>query len=735
VNRDELHRRLLETFALEMEEHLQTMADILWQMTTEENAASRAYSAEQLNLLFRAVHSLKGAATSVDLTDIEDHCHRLESLLATVRSEMRILTQDEVHKLNEGLLWLQQKNLQSGQPDRGAVQPHTKPSPLDRAVNTAPQAADAAANADTAGEQVTPALSDKGQNSVRLPAARLDRLLSLLSEIQLVTHSGEYLLQNIDELNALLIQLSQASAKRWQPYQRQTASVSGNRHSVAPRPHSRRNPDDQRHLQVKHLIRALRKRTAKYLLELELAIQPLEREIHSSRLQSFRTACESIQTFVNTQQSAGKSKVRLMLEGQDVELDRALIEGLRPVLMHLVRNALDHGIEPVHKRLQHGKPERGEVRIKALRVKGHTQITIQDDGQGVDEEKLVAAMKNMGLAIPRDRASLLNTLFEPGLSTAAVVSNVSGRGVGLDAVRGAIIAMRGTIVIESVTGKGTTFKIQLPQTLSAYRVLIVAIGQCRYALDAAQVKLTRRLKQHEVIETDQGGFIAIDTTHYQVGSLEKHLGSGSTQAHYAVVVTDGRTEKALLVDQVVGLESVVVKDLEAKLGKVEGVSGGAMMSDGSVALMLDPAFFLKQHHVRPGRLAANDATTDKLRKVTVLVVEDAMTTRMLEVNVLESAGYQVIATVDGQQAWESLRDNIVDVIVSDVDMPRLNGFELTRRIRDSAKWSHIPVILLTARENPEDKLEGLHAGANIYMKKSHFDQAELLEAVNRLAPL
>lgn len=723
MNLEELHRRLLETFALEMEEHLQTMADTLAQLGTEGDQVTGAKLTELLNLLFRAVHSLKGAARSVDLTDIEEHCHRLESMLATVRTESRSLAPHEIQSLYEGLLWLQERNLQPDLPsssDKTALKPDYN-----------------AAGTEKTEEQTKSAPGAKGQHSVRLPAARLDRLLSLLAEIQLVGHSGSQLLQDIDELDLIYVQQLHASARRSQQTQAQTTSTASKQQVQGRRIPAKRRADDLRYQQVKQLIRALRKRTAKYLLELELAIQPLEREIHSSRLQSFRSACEAIQTFVNTDQGAGKSRVRLLLDGQDVELDRALIEGLRPVLMHLVRNALDHGIEPVQQRIHLGKPEDGEVRITAQRVKGHTNITVQDDGHGVDEEKLVATLKDRGFAIPRDRASLLNTLFEPGLSTAAVVSKVSGRGVGLDAVRSAVLAMRGTIAIESVPGKGVTFHIQLPQTLSAYRVLIIEIGQCRYAIDAAQIKLTRRIKQQEIIESDQGVFISIDQQHYALGTLEKHLGAGSTstQAHYVVILTDNRIERALLVDQVIGLESVVVKDLEAKLGKVEGVSGGAIMGDGSVALLLDPAFFLKQHYVKLDTQDGTDIETDRARQVTVLVAEDAMTTRMLEVNVLESAGYHVVACVDGQQAWQALRENTVDIVVSDVDMPRLNGFELTRKIRDSAKWSHIPVILLTARASQEDKLAGLHAGANVYMSKSNFDQAELLDAVNRLAPL
>jgi two-component system, chemotaxis family, sensor kinase CheA len=733
VNRKELYRRLLETFTLEMEEHLQTMAAALAQLAADGNDIATASSAEHLQLLFRAVHSLKGAARSVDLTDIEEYCHRLENMLAAARTATRGLTQDEIHSLYEGLLWLQERNLQPGLLIPSDSEHSIGNTSLPQFASSDRHVVNVAAEVDMVEISSKPALTGKGQNSVRLPAAILDRLLSLLSELQLVSHSGVQLLQYIDELNTILNEGNQANVLGPIETQPQTTQLSNVMNGHGRRVSRQSRADDQHRKQVKLLLRGLRKRMARYLLELELAIQPLDREIHISRLQTFQAACESIQTIVNAYQVEEKGRVSLILEGQDVELDRALIEGLRPVLMHLVRNALDHGIEPVQQRIKQGKPECGEIWIKAQRVKGLTSIIVQDDGSGVDEEKLVATLKDMGLLIPQERTALLNTLFEPGLSTASVVSKVSGRGVGLDAVRSAVIAMRGTITLTSIPGNGVTFHIQLPQTLSAYRVLIVEIEQCRYAIDAVQVKLTRRVKQEEVIESDQGIFIAIDGKNYPLGKLETHLVMGSLQTNYVVIVTDGRNEKALLVDQVVGLESAVVKDLETRLGKIDGVNGGAILSDGSIALMLDTAYFLKRDEAKLGTRTTIDKEADIPRKVTVLVVEDAMTTRMLEVNVLESAGYKVIACVDGQQAWEALRENPVDIVVSDVDMPRLNGFELTRKIRDSAKWSHIPVILLTARASQEDKLAGLHAGANIYMKKSHFDQVELLEAVNRLA--
>lgn len=724
MNRDELHRRLMKTFAVEMEEHLQTMVETLDYLNTSSDTIDDEAATEQVNQLFRAFHSLKGAARSVDLQEIEENCHQLESLLVSMQAEKRMPTDRELQRLYQGLLWLQES---SALPPAINV---TGSKPENLAANNI------ADNNKTPTAQVSPPINtDKRQNSVRLPAERLDNLLALVAEVQLVSRSGAHLLEEIDELSSRYDQLS--TSIRLHQNQKKSQIINDNNNTNRNSNNSTRafrSSEDKQSQQFTHMMLSLRKHAAKFLFELDLAIEPLEREVHISRLQPFRLACEQILSLVNTQRYNDTTLAKLKLEGKDLELDRALIEGLKPILMHLIRNALDHGIETPHLRIQQGKPEAGQLLVKAQRIKGFTCITVQDDGQGIDETKLLQVLSDKQMAVPQERDSLLNTLFEPGFSTTSAVSMTSGRGMGLDAVRNAVLAMRGTITIESEAGKGVRFNIQLPQTLSAYNVLIVEIGNTQYAIDAAQIKLTRKIIGHELIQSDQETFVVMDNIHYPLGNLEQHLGHFSDQANYTVIVSDGRSEKAMLVEDIIGLESLIVKDLEHKLGKIAGISGGAIMSDGSVTLVLDTAVLLKQSQGLKTTLTATETNSVKPTALTVLVVEDSLTTRILEVNVLKSEGYQVLAAVDGQHAWELLRENPVDLIVSDVDMPRLNGFELTRRLRDSAKWSHIPVILLTARETSKDKLEGLDAGAKLYMKKSHFDQTELLDAVKRLAP-
>jgi two-component system, chemotaxis family, sensor kinase CheA len=719
MNREQLQQRLMNTFALEMEEHLQTIVGALTCLSESLNDSTDNEYSQHLNHIFRAVHSLKGAARSVNVQDIEEHCHHLENVLVAIQSSHRKPTEAQLQKLYQELLWLQ----------HNSTLPATTEAP-----QLSQRSAETLSHSEYKAPQAKPAGPRQPHNSVRLPAERLDRFLNLVSEVNLVSRSGKQILEEIDEL-ASLCQQSSSNSLTCPTHHHIQPSFKDKDISNQPllnTSHAYRKTEDKQNPELSNLLRSLRKNMAKFLLELELAVEPLEQEIHLSRLQPFKYACEQVSAFVNSQKSNGAKNIRLQLEGQDVSLDRALIEGLKPVLMHLTSNALDHGIESPQKRSQQGKPEIATLLIKAQRINGYITITVNDDGKGVDETKLKEALHAKNLDIPQDKSTLLKSLFEAGISTASAVSMTSGRGVGLDAVRSAILDLRGNIAIYSQSGKGVKFEIQLPQTLSAYEVLVLEIGETLYAIDASLIKFTRKLNGDEFIQNEHETFITIDDINYPLGNLETHLGVFSQHAHYAVIITDGIVEKAFLADQLIGLEAVLVKDLASVLGTVTGISGGATLSDGSIVIILDPATLLKQAEYSKTSFVAHAAASDQASALTILVVEDSLTTRMLEINVLETQGYKVLEAIDGQQGWEILRDNHVDLVISDVDMPRLNGFELTRRIRDSAKWSHVPVILLTARYNNEDKLEGLSAGANLYMKKQSFDQAELLNAVQRL---
>lgn len=710
---EELQKKLLETFRLEMDEHLQTLSEVL----SDTIAAAPAVTQQpaQINLLFRAVHSLKGAARSVNLPLIEDLCHSLENLLADARQKQRSLTEHELKTLLQGLDALQKLRLSDDD----------QPALLVAESDDSDTTQQSTWVADETSEAIQ---STQSAHSIRISTERLDGLLAHLTEVQQASRAGINLLDDIEQISTQLDALFYSQIQRLKTLTTADSDVIS-RASLHTEQVFNKIQDE-----VKQKLSALYKKARSYQLTIDFSLDPLEKALHACRLQPFKAACEGLKPLIFSLQDNHRAQVELIIEGEQIELDRAQIAGLRSIFQHLIKNALDHGIEPATERITRGKPGVATILISACRVNGFVRILFSDDGSGIKEQKLRQILHDKGLPIPQNRNDLLDLIFSPGLSTANMVTKVSGRGVGLDAVRSEVRALRGTVSVSSSAEQGTHFEIHIPQSVSSLTVLLFLVGATRFAIESSHVSFVRVFSDHDLQQTDSGLFIVIDNISYPAEIMDGIAGAQAIKPRIAIILSDTRLKKALLVDDINGSETVIVKDIRCQLGNIHGLSGGAILPDNSVALVIDTAFFLQKNNKLQIRSLISSSASKTTAPATIMVVEDAITTRTLEVNVIRNAGFNVVEAVDGQQAWELLQNATVNLIISDVDMPRLNGIELTRKVRASPKWSHIPVILVTARETPEDKLEGLTAGANQYMRKSHFDQTALLQAITKLLP-
>ena len=435
--------------------------------------------------------------------------------------------------------------------------------------------------------------------------------------------------------------------------------------------------------------------------------------------------------------------VRLVLVGEDVELDKKVLDGVSDALKHLVANAVDHGCELPDTRIAAGKAPEATVTVTARAAGGTVVIEVADDGAGIDEDALRREALARGIINDPTVSgpALWQVLFVPAFSTATEVTETSGRGVGLDVVRTAVEALGGAVDLRSTPGEGTTFVLTLPVTLGVLRCLIARVGDERYALPVPGVVESVSLKDANVHELAGKPVVVRHGTTLPLLDLGAALGvPGDRVPAAAVVVRHADRQVAWAVDRLEGELELVVKELGPFLGRLPLVTGATIDGDGSVVFLVDlrelagesAVSGIARSAVPVGRSTEPDATVTSTRKPRVLVVEDSVGVRELERVILEGAGYDVVTAVDGLDGASRLQGDPADLVVSDVEMPGMDGYTLTRTIRRTRGWEQVPVVIMTSRGSEEDQRAGLDAGASAYLLKTEFDQNELVETVRRL---
>jgi two-component system, chemotaxis family, sensor histidine kinase and response regulator WspE len=412
-------------------------------------------------------------------------------------------------------------------------------------------------------------------------------------------------------------------------------------------------------------------------------------------------------------------------------------------LQHLVRNAIDHGIASPEERVRRGKDAIASLRIEARHHAGMLAISVTDDGRGVDlprlRQKLVETERlRADQAEQISEGELLRFLFTPGLSTAARVTDVSGRGVGLDVVASVVEAAGGSVRVSTESGRGTTFHLQLPVTRSVIRALIVEDGGESYALPLMRVQRILKLHMSDVRNIEQRQCLELDGEY--VGLVRAHELLETPRGRAAeelvvLVISDRGRSFGVVVDRFIGEQDLVVRPLDRRLGKVPNLAAASLLNDGAPVLILDVDDLLRSIEQllargRPEHIAV--AESAPRARPRVLVVDDSLIVRELHKQLLLAQGYEVKVAVDGADAWRALQQEAYQLVVSDVDMPHLNGFELVRRIKEDARLRSTPVIIVSYKEREEDRLKGLEAGADYYLTKSNYQDRALIDAVQDL---
>jgi two-component system chemotaxis sensor kinase CheA len=484
------------------------------------------------------------------------------------------------------------------------------------------------------------------------------------------------------------------------------------------------------------------------LHELSRILDSLQQRTLRARMVPFATIAEPLRRASrDLARSLGKA-VELELAGQDTELDRGVLEHVADPLLHLVRNAIDHGIEPPGERARLGKPHHGTVRVHAMQLGSEVVVTVADDGRGIDLDRVRRRAREAGGSLDGvgdDEA--IYAIFRSGLSTAPEVSEVSGRGVGLDVVRASLAAVRGRVEVRSEPEAGSEFRLSVPITLAVLPCLLVEAAGRRYGIP-----------MHSVVSAEAAGWVAdqvegqavirvrdqvlpISNLAATLGGDSRFVGAAPAGGGPAVVVASMTRRHAFRVDALGGQRDVVVKDLGRLLPRLDLLAGASLEPDGSILLVLDVSGLVdRARWIRPARAvpaprpepdppepppAAGDLAS-------ILVVDDAAVVRELERSILEQAGYHVRTAADGRQALAALAAAPADLVVTDIDMPNCDGLELTRAIRAEPGLAGLPVVMVTSKAGDADRRRGMEAGADAYLAKGELRREALLEVVGRL---
>lgn len=791
---DDFLKKLLATFRVEADEHLQAMSAGLIEL--ENNPAEVRY-AEIVETVFREAHSLKGAARAVNLKEIESVCQSLESVFAALKGKQIAVSPPLFDLMQEAiddlgtllsakgaamavagksaiatLTWRLADVLQGGDALQGQfAQSAATQFSASAAVQSIPPVQqtpivplpDVPIDTPVAIAMHTPTSSPSlASETVRVSTQKLDAVMwqveELLSPRLASAQRAKELREVADSLATWKKQRARMrpSLRLIERYVEGSGRGNGAVGGLSKFP-AQELPKLLEHLEAEQLFmktleeRLLRlsKFAARDRRTLAGMSDSLLHDVKEMHLLPFSSLLEIFPRFTRELAREQGKQVELVIQGGEIEIDRRTLEEMKDPLMHLLRNCIDHGIEQPAMRRDKGKSEHGSITIAiAQKDGGKIEILVADDGAGIDVAKVRAAACRLNLVSAEEAEKLSEQevqalIFQSGISTSQIITDISGRGLGLAIVREKGERLGGVVAIEShhdgdVQDTGTSFRITLPLMLATFRGVLVRAGEHCFVIPALSVERVTRVVQADIQTVENRATISLGGQAIALVSLGDVLELPRQRATdkvpeqaLVVVLGTGHKHVAFRVDEILGEQEVLVKTLGRQLARVRNVAGACVLGTGQVVAVLNVPDLLKSAEKQaPPPVAAE--THGVAEKQSILVVEDSITSRALLKNILESAGYRVTTAVDGVDAYTTLKTGTFDLVVSDVEMPRMDGFDLTAKVRSDKQLGELPVVLVTALESREHRERGIDVGANAYIVKSSFDQSNLLEVIGRL---
>lgn len=766
----EFTERLLGIFRAEAEEHLRAMATGLVEL---EKADSSERQDALIETVFREAHSLKGAARAVNLTETEELCHALESVFSATKRRWLTVSPDLLDLLHQavdtlgssiGASVVSQKELKTPQATALARRLKEAASAAAASRSAAPEPSNASAR-DISTPPLVPASAEPSRamdevapagETVRIPVSRLTALLLETEELRAPKlASGE---------RAAQLQKLASDLRGWLKRRSALGEDIRTLQRFAERPN--RKDHDEGHVPAAAIARVLdflgdsdgaltdlqagltaaARSAGQDHRELSAMVDGLLEHMKQTAMLPVSTLLETFPKLVRDLARDRGKNVDLAVTGDEIEADRRILEELKAPMIHLMRNAVDHGIEEPDQRIRNNKPPAARITISVSALDGgRFRIVIEDDGRGIDPARTRETAVKIGVlgqdhAEKLDEGQLVELIFRSGFSTASEVSELSGRGLGLAIVRDKIEKLGGHVTVRSRLGAGTAFSLELPLSLTSFRGVLVRAGDRIFVVPTGHVARVLRVAANEIGSVEDRPVLTLEGRPVAVVRLASMLGlpvngsSEQTSRVCAVVLQAGEQRIACIVDEVLEEQEFLRKNLGRSAPEIPYLTGATVLATGKVVPILQiPDLIGSTVQMKTSPAVANETPEENpRRRPSVLVVEDSITARTLLKNILEAAGYRVVTAVDGLQAYSLLKSEHFDAVVSDVEMPRMDGFELTSKIRQDKTLAELPVLLVTGLDSSEQRERGLVAGANAYIVKSSFDQNNLLDIMRRL---
>ncbi len=747
---------LLELFSLEADAQTQVLSAGL--LALERNPTQ----ADQLEACMRAAHSLKGAARIVGVDAGVSVSHVMEDCLVSAQEGRLYLQPEHIDALLQGtdlLMRIATPGNTVGPADIEAyvalmerlLDPSQAPVIQTPVINvTPPTAPDSAPVVEALPPEPEPAppvtaepprqnrrMTEGGERVLRVTAERLNSLLDLSSKSLVETQRLKPYLASLQRLKRLQSQ----SVRALDALDGQLKTLDLNLEAQEALADTRRLLSEAQAL--------LAEKTAEldeFGWQAGQRAQVLYDTALACRMRPFADVLAGqVRMVRDLGRSLGK-QVRLEIEGEKTQVDRDVLEKLEAPLTHLLRNAVDHGIEMPEQRVLAGKPAEGLIRLRASHQAGLLVLELSDDGNGVDLERLRGTIVDRHLspletALRLSEEELLTFLFLPGFSLRDKVTEVSGRGVGLDAVQHMVRQLRGAVVLEQTAGQGSRFHLEVPLTLSVVRSLVVEVGEEAYAFPLAHIERMRDLAPEDIVQLEGRQHFWHEGRHVGLVAasqlLQRPPGQNNDETLKVVVIRERDAVYGIAVERFIGERTLVVLPLDDRLGKVQDISAGALLDDGSVVLIVDVEDMLRSvdkllNTGRLERIARRSQQATEAPRKRVLVVDDSLTVRELQRKLLLNRGYEVAVAVDGMDGWNALRSEDFDLLITDIDMPRMDGIELVTLLRRDTRLQSLPVMVVSYKDREEDRRRGLDAGADYYLAKASFHDDALLDAVVEL---
>ncbi len=782
-------KELRAMFKIEAEEHLKAMSSGFIELEKTKEADEKKAI---LETVYREAHSLKGAARAVNLNDVETVCQTLEDVLSKLKRQQLELYPElfdtlhetvdilkaiidsnkvqDISKIMHQLGRLAEGDLKKDIPEdksENRALPKNKKAPDSKSVEQVqiektdnqevsekPKPKTEKSKSPAAGPKIAEKEEALISETVRIATDKLDSLLLQAEEMLGAKLAVNQYLSDFD----IIFKKFDLWEKEWEKYSLEISMIrrflengeNGNGFK-------KKSTEFNRLFDFFHMYQDQMK-------SLENTLDPIKQmaennsriiggmvdnlleEMKEVLTHPFSTLFKILPKIVRDLSRDQGKEIELVIRGSTIEVDRRILEEMKTPFIHLLRNCIDHGIEKPDERVKKNKSRDGTISISVSQISGNkVEILMKDDGGGIDAEKVKKTAVKKGIISEVEAAKYteqeaLSLIFQSEVSTSPIITDISGRGLGLAIVREKVEKLGGLISLTTQVNQGTTFRIVLPVTMATFRGILVRVTNQVFVVPTANVERVTRIKPNEIKTVKQRETISLNgkvvPLVYLCDVLElssKENEDESSSFKQIIVLNVSEKRIAFVVDDILNEQEVLVKNLTKQLSRVRNIAGATVLGTGKVVAILNVFDLVKSAlKVKTGPKTEEKSKEETLMEKSILIAEDSITSRTLLKNILESAGYRVKATVDGIDAFTALKMDEYDLVVSDVEMPRMNGFDLVSKIRNDKKTADLPVVLVTGLESREHRERGIEVGANAYIVKRSFDQSNLLEVIQKL---